>query len=124
MGRRNRFVTPETVRLDLSDGDWIEVKERLDYAENQRLYGRMVHSLKDDDDGRELGLDLARFNIARLETCIVDWSFRGADDKPVPVSRNAIEHLDPDTAQEIDQAIEGHLVNLAAKKVLASAGTS
>ena len=28
---RQRFVTPATVRLDLTDGDWIEIKERLDH---------------------------------------------------------------------------------------------
>lgn len=121
---RNRFVQPNTVRLDLSDGDWIEVKERLTYVENQRLYGGMVRSINTNQDINELGVDVARFNILRLETWIVDWSFRDEHDKPVPVSRSAIENLDPDSAREIDAAIDRHLTDLAAKKVLATAETS
>ena len=33
---RNRFVKPETVRLPLSDEDWIDVKRSLTYGEAKR----------------------------------------------------------------------------------------
>lgn len=113
---RNRFVQPSTVRLPLSDSDWVEIKERLTYAENQRLQGAMVRSVRDLDG--EVGVDLARFTILRMETWLTDWSFRDDQDKPVTLSRSAIENLDPDTAREIDAAIDQHVTDRAAKKVL------
>jgi hypothetical protein len=31
------FVEPDTVRKELSDGQWIEIKTRLTYGEQKRL---------------------------------------------------------------------------------------
>jgi hypothetical protein len=124
MPRRNRFVQPNTVRLDLSDGDWVETKERLTYAESQKLYSAFVRSMRDGGaDADEMGVDLARFALLRMETWLTDWSFRDDQDKPVPLSRAAIENLDPDTAKEIDVAINAYLTERDAKKVLAAAET-
>jgi hypothetical protein len=124
MPRRDRFVQPNTVRLDLSDGDWVETKERLTYAESQKLYSAFVRSMRDGGaDADEMGVDLARFALLRMETWLTDWSFRDDQDKPVPLSRAAIENLDPDTAKEIDVAINAYLTERDAKKVLAAAET-
>lgn len=122
--KKNRFVQPDIARLDLSDSDWVEVKERLTYAEHQRLYSSMLRTVKEGGGDGEIGVDLGRFNLLRLETWLVDWSFRDANDKPVPLTRAAIENLDPDTVREIDEALDRHQTDLAAKKVLESAGTS
>jgi hypothetical protein len=120
---RNRFVQPNTIRLELTDSDWVEIKERLTYKENQTLQGAMVKYIRDATGESEVGVDLARFTILRMETWLTDWSFRDDQDKPVPLSRAAIENLDPDTAREIDAAIDTYLTDRAAKKVLASAET-
>lgn len=103
---RNRFVTSETVRLDLSDGDWIEVKRRLRYGEQQALAFAAMTGRKPGD---EVTMDMARFNVARLNTWLVDWSFRGADDKPVPFSPAAVDALDAATAEEIHAALDRHM---------------
>lgn len=113
---RNRFVTAEEpVRLPLSDGDWVEVKPRLSYGESQRLNSAVLRSVKGVSGDNEVGIDYARFNILRLETWLVEWSFRDARDKPVAVTRAAIENLDPQTAEEIDQALAAHIEAQAKK---------
>jgi len=112
---RNRFVTPETARLELSDGDWIEVKERLTYGEQQRLAGGALRP-KLTDGEIDISLDLETHSILRLSTWIVDWSFCDAKDKQVEVSRDAIASLDPATVDEIEKVLTTHIVALEEKK--------
>lgn len=105
-----RFVTPETVQLELSDGDWIEVKERLNLWEREQLTGTALGGLSASGDGdAQVGLNYARYAIQKLETWLVDWSFVDGDDKRVEVSLDAIRNLDPDTADEIDAALDAHI---------------
>jgi hypothetical protein len=111
---RNRFVVPKTERLELSDGDWIDVNERLTYGQEQRLQEAMLGKMSMDELEKvaEIGLTTARAAVDRLETWIVAWSFRDDEDRPVPVSRSAIENLDPYTADEIDAALTAHIEDL------------
>ncbi len=119
---RNRFVQPETVRLPLSEGDWILVKKRLTYGEEQRLAAAALGKVSRLDRGdAEVSLDMERFAVERLEIWIVDWSFWRhspecedsghctPDCQPVRFCRDAIAHLDPDTVEEIDAALERHI---------------
>lgn len=121
---KNRFVTAEEpLRLPLSDGDWVEVKPRLSYGEQQRLNSAVLRSVRGERGDNEVGIDYARFNILRLETWLVEWSLRDTKDKPVPVSRAAIENLDPDTAEEIDRALAEH-IEAQQKKARATSDSS
>ena len=43
-----RFIKPDTTRLQLSEGDWIEVKKILTYGEQQRLSGAALTTIKSD----------------------------------------------------------------------------
>lgn len=105
-----RFVTPETVRLELSEGDWIEVKERLNLWEREQLTGTGMGGLRTSEDGSpQIGLQYARYVIQKLETWLVDWSFVDGDGKRVEISRDALRNLDPDTADEIDDALDAHI---------------
>jgi hypothetical protein len=100
---RNRFVKPETVRLSISDGDWIEVKKRLTAGEyRERLAREYVHS----DDNR-LRADLRQQGIALVVSYVVDWSFTD-DGRLVPFSEDALKSVDVDTFREILQAVEAH----------------
>jgi hypothetical protein len=120
---RNRFVRPETVRYDLSDGDWIEIKRELSYGEAQKLAGAATSGLKGfgtDESGEEqelsIGLDLERYELLKFWTWLVDWSFRDEEDKPVPVSMAALRALTEETGEEIAQAIQRHEEALAEEK--------
>lgn len=116
MPNRNRFVSPEIKRLDLSEGDWVEIKARLSYREEQELAGAMIRATRGDGDEREVSVNVARYAILKLITYLQEWSFRDEQDKPVPLSPSAIENLDPDTAEEIDEAINAHVEALKASK--------
>ena len=111
---RNRFVTLETVRLDLSDDDWIEVKKQLSYREEQQLAGAglskvAVSTINPDAEEVEVGMDMAAHNICRLSLWIVDWSFCGENDKRIGISADAIGMLAPSTVREIDRALTAHI---------------
>lgn len=93
------------MRLELTEGDWVEVKERLSYGEQQRLTGKAVGRAAADG----VTIDYAAYEIERLVTWLVDWSFRDEQDKPVLLSRDAIDALDPATADEISAAIAAHI---------------
>jgi hypothetical protein len=105
------FVKPGVARLDLPDlgeGQWIEIKEQITYAEQQRLFGSMIRTMKTSQGENEMGVDLARSSILKLVTWVVDWSARDEDDKPVPLTPDAIENLTPDVAKVIEDAIDAH----------------
>jgi len=110
---RSRFVTPNIARLELSDDDWIEVKERLTYGEQQRLNSAGLRYREKTEDG--VVLDMERLSVTRLATWIVDWSFDDADGKRVGVSEDAIWALDPETAREIDAALSAHIAGQESK---------
>ena len=119
MARRNRFVSADTVRLDLSDGDWIEVKAQLTYAETVELQAAGVANTLQNG---ELTMDWVRYAQARINAWLVDWSFEDAAEKRVPFTPQAVSTLDPDTAAEIDKALDVYLERQAeAKKATAGA---
>lgn len=120
---RNWFVVPETVRLDLPGGGWIEVKERLTYGEEQRLTGAaLTNVIQGTDEQPEVGIDLERYNILRLFIWVVDWSPRDGEGNPMPVSKEAISALDPVVAEEIDDALTAHVKRLEASKNVVTPG--
>lgn len=102
---RYRFVKPEVARLPLSDGDWIEVKKELTYAELTQWGNAGVKRHLLADGGAGADVDPVITATERLAIRIVDWSFRGADDKPVLVTRNSISNLNADTVLEINVAL-------------------
>jgi hypothetical protein len=95
--------------VDLSDGDWIEIKERLTYGEERRLAGGAMHRVSGTDEKNAgVDLDFELFSLRKMETWLADWSFIGKNGKQIPVSRSAIATLDSATAREIDEAITAH----------------
>ena len=120
---KNRFVEPSTVRVDLSDGDWVEIKERLSYGEQRRLTGSGVTRIPDPTTGKiSLDLDLEKHSILRMQTWLADWSFADRNGRAVPISAAAIAALDGDTAQEIDTAISLHIMKLESARSPESVG--
>lgn len=107
---RNRFVLPEVKRLPLSDGDWIEVKVRLNYGEQQELSSSALSDVRQNADTKDtsIKLDMKSYNIRRLGMWLTDWSFQ-LNGKPTTPSESMIGKLDPDTVNEIDEALSRHI---------------
>jgi hypothetical protein len=126
--RRDRFASGAAVKLPLSDGDWVLVHAELTYGQQRRLatagISGMPAALAEQGQGQRLTVDYAAFEIERLVTWVMDWSFVDADGQPVHLSREAIEALEPDTAAELHQALDRHIEGLEAKKAPPSSTTN
>lgn len=97
---RCRVVQPETARLPLSDGDWIQVIQELNAGEYFDFITAMA--------GRE--------PFAKILAYVVAWSLVGLDGTPIPYGRDLpaeerranIRSLDKGTALEIVATIDRH----------------
>jgi hypothetical protein len=97
------FVQPERVRLDLSGGQWIVVKRRLNYGELRHKVERMTRR---GPDGQP-EFDAIKAGVAIVTAYLLEWSlsapFRSAGDlEPL------LDSLDPERFREIRTAIETH----------------
>lgn len=107
MAQRCRFVQPEVQRLHLADGDWIEVKRRLSVGEERAAFQAIVGEINPASGWRRPNVEM--LGIAEMSAYIVEWSFRDAQDRPVPVSTAAIKQLDSETFKEIERLLEQHI---------------
>ena len=125
---RSRFVTASTTRIDLSEGDWIEVRDRLPFGKQQKLASAGIGGVSGFDGTTDLshvqiGLDMGAFEIERIMAWMTDWSFRDDRDKVVAFSRSAVENLDSGIADEIRAALDAHISRIEDEKK-ARAGTN
>lgn len=113
MGKRNRFRKPGIERLLLSDGDWVEVKRRLSVGEERAAFQAIVGQIN-QDGWRKPNVELV--GIAEMFAYLVDWSFTGDDDKPVKLTIDAIQNLDPDDYKELEDALDAHKKRMEAER--------
>lgn len=110
---RNRFAEElDTVRLDLSDGDWIDVRRELGFGRQGKMaaagLGKMQAAGIGNGEGAEIGINWEGFGLARMEAWLVAWSFRDKDNRPRACDRRNMEALHPETAAEIIAALDKH----------------
>src|SRR3990172_11675596 len=101
---RCRFVQPDTVRLTISDGDWIDVKKRLSVGEKRKAEASIVADVR--PDGRVTPNLEMMGGKAQVLAYLLDWSLRDAQDRPVKIETDAkrsaaIDQLDEATFKEI-----------------------
>lgn len=108
-----RFVSPETVRIDLGNGDWITVKKELNVGEEKRFRSS---GLRRAHDKGSVDIDWSAMALARVEAYLVAWSACDKDGKPVAVDRSALEALSVEDFDAIDAAIQRHMAEVAAEK--------
>jgi hypothetical protein len=122
--KRSRFASGAAVKLPLTDGDWVLVRAELTFGQQRRLAAAGLTGYDATAlAGERLRVDLASFEIEKLCVWVMDWSFTDADGGPVVVSRQSIEGLTPETAAEIDAALEAHLEAEAEKKARGATGS-
>ena len=76
----------------------------------------MPQALVEGGQGEKLTVDLAAFDIEKLVTWILDWGFTDGDGTHVTVSREAIEGLTMETAEDIHRALSGYIADARRKK--------
>jgi hypothetical protein len=93
-------VVPKVKRIELSDGDFIDVNEEL----NSGQYLEMLRGLAD------------RVPFAKAMAYVVGWSFVGVDGQPLPydldmaepLRRTTLAALDKATMREMSAALDKH----------------
>jgi hypothetical protein len=123
--RRERFASGAAVKLPLSDGDWVLVRAELTYGQQRRLAASGLTGVDAAaSSGDRLKVDLAAYDLERLATWLLDWSFKDGDGDHIVLTRERIEALHPDTAAEINAALDKHIEALEAKKAPPPPGPS
>lgn len=104
----SRFVSVESVRLDLSGGDWIEIKDELSYGDMQATASKTRG-------------DFTAGALFMVASALLDWSFTDAQGKRVPIETDAaklsaLKALTNKDFSEVEEAISKHYEKAAAEK--------
>jgi CTP:molybdopterin cytidylyltransferase MocA len=114
-----RVRRPATTRLELSDEDYLVVKQDLtagEYRELMRASTRLV-TAPGPDGGvtSKLEVDRVEAGIAMVLAYLLDWSFADADgkkiaiaDQPIHVVKAALDYIASDAYMEVQTAIQAH----------------
>jgi hypothetical protein len=112
----SRFVRPETTTLQISNGDWLLVKRRLNHGERSAAYNRLAVA-------RENGTYAATRFLVQVTNYLIDWSLTDEQSAPVIVRGKSFDELtailnalDPDDFTEINDAIVAHETAMAAER--------
>jgi hypothetical protein len=97
---RCRVVRPEIARLQLSEGEYLDVHKELNAGQYVEMLGALMEHKP----------------FAKAIAYLVGWSLLGLDDQPLPydldlpedVRRATIGHLDKATLREITAALDKH----------------
>lgn len=121
---RNRVAAQEVDRIPLSDGDWVELKRDLNAGDLKKLEDAgLAPPVRLADGSITRPIDWERYEFERAAIFLVDWSFRGPDDKPLAlkgangqVSIATLKVLDIESFDEINAAVFRHTTERAAAK--------
>lgn len=111
-----RVRRPATERLELSQGDFLIVKQDLTAGEYRAFLRAATKPLALGAAGTPaMELDPIAAGEAMVLAYLLDWSFQDADgrplviaDQPPAVVRAALDHLDSATYMEVQRAIQAH----------------
>jgi hypothetical protein len=121
MGRRNRFVKPKEIKLEISDGDWITIKKELTVGERKRMFAAGLKQMEAGagDEDPKFNIDPVEMSFSKVKEYLIGWSFE-EDEKgdviPVELSDDAIRNMDQETFEEIEEAIDKHTEKLEKEK--------
>jgi len=102
---RCRFVQPESVRLPLSDGDYLDVKRELTAGEQRGVFTDLIKTMH---AGEAAELDPKLVGTTKIVAYVLAWSLTDAAGQPVPFSEAALNNLTPEDFAEIAKAIDDH----------------
>lgn len=94
------LVSPETHRIDLGDGEWVEVRKYMTLADQQALIDQVTEAETRTDGTGRIRFSVAKATRVLLELMIVAWS------DPDAVTPENIGRLPPHTADRIRQEID------------------
>lgn len=107
-----RFVEPATVRLDLGDGDWIEVAKELSNFEIKQMRTAGLTYMQGDrasEDEVKLGVAWSKMAFARVMAWVKDWNAKDAQGRPLPFNQETVKQLSEDDFNRIEKALNAHI---------------
>ena len=107
---RDAFADPDAVvRLELSEQDWLDVRQSLSWGQELRLQAAGI-DLELGPSGRPQlkHVDLERIAVAKMLAWITAWSFT-RNGEPVPVDEAHLRGLRTDVAAEVNAAVDAHI---------------
>ena len=99
------FVEPSIVRLDIGDGQWIDVKRELTVGESMAVQQRLIKTVR--ADGR-IEPDLKEVWKANICAYIVGWSLM-RNGSPVKFTFDAVDNLSKSAWERISAAVSAHI---------------
>ncbi len=116
---RNRFVVPSVTTLTLSDGAWIQVKDRLNVGEERAAFQKIVGEVNAEGWRRP---NVETIGLAECEAYLVGWSFLDPEGHPVPPSLATLQLMDPEDYKEIEAAVQAHVKQKEEERAAAKNG--
>jgi hypothetical protein len=121
---------PEDTLLQLSDGDWILVKKWLNAGENNKVFARMVKTMKTgepDKDGKakpDVEYDIEQMGgLSQAVAYLLDWSAKDPEGKPIVIRdkspreiEEALLALPAEAYKEITEAVDAHTKRMEAER--------
>jgi hypothetical protein len=107
MAPRCRFVVPSVATITLSDGDWIQVKNRLSVGEERAAFQSIVGEVSTDGGWRRPNME--SIGLAEVAAYLVAWSFRDPQGQPIPPDLATLKLLDPEDYKELEVAVQAHI---------------
>src|SRR5262245_575920 len=104
MEEQDWFIDPEITRLELSGGQWLDVKKQLTAGDTRKMFTDLVKQM---EAGKAAVLDREKVGVSKILNIVVDWSLRRRG-KKVPFTEAALLTLAPKRYQEISDAVEKH----------------
>lgn len=115
-----RIRPPETIKLDISNGDWLIVKKHLTAGEQRRIIKGTVQMMA---AGQEPVFDPVAADMGFVLAYLLDWSMTDLEEKQIPIRNqpenvitSALESLPFDDYTEIVNAIQAHDVRMKAER--------
>src|SRR4249919_3700993 len=112
-----RVRRPATERLELTEGDYLIVKQDLNAGEYRDLMRASAKPVMVTGAGGppSFEIDPVAAGVAMVVAYLLDWSFTDADgrkipiaDQPAAVVKAALDHIDSDAYMEVQKAIQDH----------------
>ena len=101
----HRFAYDDEIdRIELGEGDWVDIKRRMSYGDQQKVVGRFI-KLGLVGKTPQAELDMQSAEILTLLLNIKAWNLKDKEGKDAPINEESISNLDPATAEIIRQEV-------------------
>lgn len=112
------FVQPETVRLDIPENNWIDVKKELTKGERDKSNALLIKEVR--GDGR-MTPDFEMMSKAEVMAYLVDWSLKDSTGKAIDIESDAarlsaLNSMSEEGFDAISSAVKTHVEKMEAEK--------